>query len=176
MERGSNLIGDNEEVKYSTESYNGNKSVYVTPSKIVTEKANSSRGRAIMLSKISMIKKSGLSGPDPFGHFIGFVLFGVSAAFFGFITLVNLDELLASSPSAGVLLVTVLSILSVLALVKTIVSYKTKDWSSPDGVVWFNARGTEGGVGFKIKEDNIRPIMDAMEEGMIQDVRVIEDN
>lgn len=174
MQRGSNLIGDSESIKHETTSYTENKAVYVTPSKIVTEKDESLSGRAIMLSKISMIKKKGITGPDPFFHIIAFLLFGIGLLFFGGLLAFNIESLVESQ-SANAIFVGILTLFCLLGFAKTFIAYKKKDWSAPEGVVWFNARGPEGGIGFKIKENNIRPILDAMEEGMTQDVRIVED-
>lgn len=170
MNRDSTLLGDDETVKYSTESYNGNRIVYVTPSKIITENNSSEKGRAIMLPKVTFMKKKTLNRDAPFYYSLKNAVLLILSAFSGFSALYAFTH---SLPFSMLLLTSLLCVGFFGWSMKSINTISNTDWGPEEGVVWFNIQTSQGGVGFKIKESEIPKIVQAMDEGLVQEVEVV---
>jgi hypothetical protein len=170
MNPDSTLLGDDEPVKYSTESSDGDRMVYVTPSKIITENNGSEKGRAILLSKVTFMKKKPINTDAPLHYSLRNTVLFLLSLFFGFSALYALTQ---SSPFSMLLLTSLLCVGFFGWWMKSLHTISNTDWGPEDDVVWFNAQTNQGGVGFRIKESEIPKIVQAMDEGLVQEVEVV---
>lgn len=175
MNSDTSLIGASEEIKYENQSADKKKNIYVTPSKIVTEHKHKSNGRIVLLSKVSFIKKEQLTGADPTSRFLLIVAQILLSGFFLLVVSDYTDEFTTFTPlTIEIVLGVIFVMLPIIGAIKTFYSIKTKDWSAPKDEVWFNVRGPDGAIGLRLKELEVQKVIEAMEDGLPQDVRVID--
>lgn len=165
----SNLSGTEQPV-HSQTAYSGEQ-ILITPSKLIVEQHGSTRGRAIILSKISMLRKRELHGEDMF--IVG--LFSLLSAITALVTGgLFLTYLFGPEPifSLGPLIVGVLSVGFTVLSALLLYQIYFVDHSPPEGVVWLTIRAPEGGVGFKIEEEDISRLVSEIDAHTEQEVTV----
>lgn len=164
----SNLLGS-EHTQYTVDSECG-RHVQVTDSKIIAEKGENISGRALRLDKITMMKKrkprtgGSMWGPLSMMGWIGMI--PISILLLSIMASKGLSEpnTLLFGLGSGVFFI----FFVVLPMYKS----RTEDTSPPEGLVFLNIRTPEGGVGFKMFEQDIQPLIEAIDDNMAQEVAI----
>lgn len=172
LQSDSKLVGD-EKVKYSTESSDGERSVYITPTKIITEDNDSNNGRAVMLSDVEFIKKTTEEEDNtPIGWYLAEFILLIAVAV-GVVSIVLTVSSFPEKPT-GFFISFGFSVGTAISWVyvrKKISENQNKQSQMLTEKVWFNPRTNSGSVGFKIEKSKVSEIMEAMEEGLTNDVK-----
>lgn len=165
----SNLLGD-ETAEFSLEAVSG-EDILVTPSKIIKDSSSSS-GRAIMLSKLSMLQKTQITSPGRAPQIVLFIVFSFFSLFPLVLAVNGYHKFGLGSMSTIVPSLFVLLLLGVSG--RLLYGLFTKDFSPPDDVVWFSVRGANGGFCFKIDVDEIPRLVSEISKRTEQEVTIKE--